>query len=197
LPDASQASAPETLPVQLAAVSASNLAHIDTKEAVSSAETLNGSLPDPAQTVGRRETPPVQVATAGTTDRVHSDAKEAVSSTATLDESLSDPSQTLAPQTPSNAKEVETSNEIECSVREVCIDQYLWSVYQRAPKQDTVKVVDRRKVIVKTDGKPRTVVKELTKLVDEDFTWKDPKAAEKARMSLVEYVIGGMIRASS
>ena len=43
-------------------------------------------------------------------------------------------------------------------------------------------------MIVKTDGKPRTVVKEFTKLVDEDFTWKDPKAAEKASMSLVEYV---------
>ena len=82
--------------------------------------------------------------------------------------------------------------DIECSVREVCIDQYLWSVYQRAPKQDTVRVVERRKVIVKTDGKPRTVVKEFTKLVDEDFTWKDPKAAEKASMSLMEYVIGGM-----
>lgn len=27
-----------------------------------------------------------------------------------------------------------------CLVREVCIDQYLWSVYQRTPKQDTVKV---------------------------------------------------------
>ena len=47
---------------------------------------------------------------------------------------------------------------------------------------------------VKTDGKPQTVIKEFTKLVDEDFTWKDPKAAEKAGMSLMEYVIGGMDR---
>ena len=121
-----------------------------------------------------------------------SDAKEAVSSTANLDESLPDLSQAL--ETPPDAKETESSNEAsdECSVREVCIDQYLWSLYQRAPKQDTVKVVERRKVIVKMDGKPRTVVKEFTKLVDEDFTWKDPKAAEKASMSLMEYVIGGM-----
>ena len=49
-------------------------------------------------------------------------------------------------------------------------------------------------MIVKADGKPRTVVKEFTRLVDEDFTWKDPKAAEKAGMSLMEYVIGGMDR---
>ena len=59
-------------------------------------------------------------------------------------------------------------------------------MYQRAPKEDTTKVVERTKVIVKTDGKPQTVVKEFTRLVDNDFTWKDPKAAEKAGMSLME-----------
>src|SRR5205823_13237266 len=32
------------------------------------------------------------------------------------------------------------------------------------------------------------------KLVDEDFTWKDPKAAEKAGMPMMDYVIGGMDR---
>ena len=82
----------------------------------------------------------------------------------------------------------------ECLAREVCIDQYLWSLYQRAPKHDTIKVVERRKVTVKKNGKPRTIIKEFTTLVDEDFTWKDPKAAEKAGMSLMEYVIGGMDR---
>jgi hypothetical protein len=30
------------------------------------------------------------------------------------------------------------------------------------------------------------------KLVDNDFTWKDPKAAERANMSMIDYVIGGM-----
>ena len=55
-------------------------------------------------------------------------------------------------------------------------------------------VVDRRKVIVNINGKPQTVVKEFTTLVDEDFAWKDPKASEKAGMSLMEYVIGGMDR---
>ena len=40
----------------------------------------------------------------------------------------------------------------ECLAREICIDEYLWSVYQRAPKQDTIKVVERKKVTVKVDG---------------------------------------------
>jgi len=31
-------------------------------------------------------------------------------------------------------------------------------------------------------------------LVTEDFTWKDPKAAQKAGMSVMDYVIGGMDR---
>jgi hypothetical protein len=113
------------------------------------------------------ETPPVQMATANEVDEVHADTREAVTSIETVDE---------------------------CLVPEICIDQYLWSLYQRTPKQDTIKVVEKRKVTVKKKGKTRTVIKEFTKLVDEDFTWKDPKAAEKAGMSLMDYVIGGMDR---
>jgi hypothetical protein len=113
------------------------------------------------------EGPPVQVATASTPDPGQNDVREAVRSTETLDE---------------------------CLATENCIDQYLWSLYQRTPKQDTIKVVEQRKVTVKKKGKTRTVIKEFTKLVDEDFTWKDPKAAEKAGMSLMDYVIGGMDR---
>jgi hypothetical protein len=80
----------------------------------------------------------------------------------------------------------------ECFLRDICIDQYLWTLYQRAPKQDTIKVIERKTVTTKVDGKARAIVKEYSRLVDEDFTWKDPKAAEKAGMSLMEYVIGGM-----
>jgi hypothetical protein len=194
MPDASQVSASETPPLQFAAVS-SDLARTDTKEAVSSTETLDESLPDSSQMLGP-ETPPVQIATASALDLVHSDAKGAVSSSAGLDQSLPDPSRALVPEKPSDAKEVESSNETpdECLAREVCVDQYLWSVYQRAPKEDTIKVVERRKVIVNINGRPQTVIKEFTQLVDEDFTWKDPKAAEKAGMSLMEYVIGGVDR---
>jgi hypothetical protein len=45
------------------------------------------------------------------------------------------------------------------------VDQYLWEVYQRAP--------------VKKDHSG-------------DFTWKDPAAAQKAGMTLHDYVVGGM-----
>jgi hypothetical protein len=80
----------------------------------------------------------------------------------------------------------------ECVLTEKCIDQYLWSVYERARKVDTIKVQEQIKTIVKKNGKSRSVTKTVTKLVDEDFTWKDPHAAEKAGMSTAQYVIGGM-----
>ena len=52
----------------------------------------------------------------------------------------------------------------------MCIDQYLWSLYQRAPKVDTVKVVEQQKVSVTKKGKLQTIIKNLAKLVREDFT---------------------------
>jgi hypothetical protein len=114
------------------------------------------------------ETPPVQVATANTPDPVPNDAKEAVRSIEIFDE---------------------------CLVPDICIDRYLWALYQRTPKEDTNTVHERRKVTVrKKKGKMVTVTKSFTRLVDEDFTWKDPKAAEKAGMSMMDYVIGGMDR---
>ena len=54
----------------------------------------------------------------------------------------------------------------ECHVPEICIDQYLWSLYERTPKVDTVKVEEQIKVKVKNKGKTRTVVKTITKYVD-------------------------------
>jgi hypothetical protein len=87
---------------------------------------------------------------------------------------------------------VETSDE--CLLAEDCIDQYLFSIYQRARKVDSIKQPERINVAVKKKGKTRTVTKTVIKLVDEDFTWKDPKAAEKVGMSVDEYVIGGMDR---
>ena len=80
----------------------------------------------------------------------------------------------------------------ECVLTEECIDQYLWSVYERAPKVDTIKVEERIKVTVEKNGKSRTVTKTVTKFVNQDFTWKDPDDAEKAGMSVAQYVIGGM-----
>lgn len=83
----------------------------------------------------------------------------------------------------------------QCAAQQVCIDSYLWSVYERAPKIDSVKVPERRKVKIKRKGKVRTVTKTFTKLAAEDFAWKDPAAAQHAGLSLIDYVIGGMDQA--
>ncbi|QAU47351.1 hypothetical protein [Bradyrhizobium guangzhouense] len=80
----------------------------------------------------------------------------------------------------------------ECFSMDACIDRYLWALYQRTPKEDSIKVEDRRAVTIKRKGKMVTVMRSFTKLVDEDFAWKDPKAAEHANMPLMDYVIGGM-----
>jgi hypothetical protein len=111
------------------------------------------------------ETPNVQTATLSTPDPARTDAKEAPDSVDAVDS---------------------------CPVSEVCIDEYLWSLYQRTPKRDSIEVVEERKVTVVKKGKLRSIIQKLTQLVREDFTWKDPKAAEKTDMPLMEYVIGGM-----
>jgi len=84
--------------------------------------------------------------------------------------------------------------EIPDECQDTCIDRYLWALYQRTPKEDSLKVQERRKVTVKRKGKMVTVTRSFTKLVDQDFTWKDPNAAEKAGMPMLDYVIGGMDR---
>jgi hypothetical protein len=112
------------------------------------------------------EGPPVEVATLGSTsDPMPDETRDAVPSAEPLDE---------------------------CLVVEICIDEYLWTLYERTQKVDANKIVERKKVTVKKNGKTRTVVKSSTKIVDQDFTWKDPKAAERAGMSMKDYVIGGM-----
>jgi hypothetical protein len=146
-----------------------------------------------------------------TADAAESATRTAIDTTAGLDEPQSrstDSSQRLPPETPP-AREVtasppdmmpndarEDSIEIvdECLVVDICIDRYLWALYQRAPKEDTITVEELRKVTVKTKRKTKTVTKSFTRLVDEDFTWKDPKAAEKTGMPMMDYVIGGMDR---
>ena len=82
----------------------------------------------------------------------------------------------------------------ECVVLESCVDHYLWELYQRTAKQDTNKVWEWRHVKVKKKRKTVTVKQRFTRLVAADFTWKDPDAAARVGMSLMEYVIGGMDR---
>jgi hypothetical protein len=127
---------------------------------------VGAALPDASKTLPP-ETPPVQVATANTADLVPNDAKGTVSRIEILDE---------------------------CLIADICIDQYLWALYQRTPKEDTLKVQERRKVAVKRKRKTVTVTRTFTKLVPQDFTWKDPRAAERAGMPMMDYVIGGMDR---
>jgi hypothetical protein len=113
------------------------------------------------------ESLPAQIAALTPLDDLHHDAKEE----------------------PNNIKTVD-----ECGTSELCIDQYLWSLYQRARKVDTIKMVEQKKASVLKKGKLRTIIQKIVKLVREDFTWKDPAAAEKAGMQQMEYVIGGMDR---
>ncbi len=121
---------------------------------------------------------------------------------------LPDSSETLQPETPPeqpakmaslepvNAGQLAGSNEVmsECLVVDNCVDHYLWALYQHTPKEDSVKIQEQRKVTVKKKGKLVNVTRTLTRLTDEDFAWKDPKAAETAGMPLTDYVIGGMDR---
>jgi hypothetical protein len=156
---------------------------------------------------------PVAIASLSTPDPERKEAKEAATSvvvdTGSGNAALSDPPPMPQPVTPptslaalsptdpaQNAARPAVSSEAldACPDPDVCIDQYLWSLYERTPKVDTVKVEERIKVKVKNKGKTRTVVKTLTKYIAEDFGWKDPKAAQKAGMSLQDYVIGGIDR---
>jgi hypothetical protein len=123
---------------------------------------------------------------------------------------LTDSSETLRPETspepatnmsmatpePNEANRAVGSTEVpdECFAADSCIDHYLWALYQRTSKEDSVKIQDQRKVTVRKKGRLVTVTKTFTTLVDEDFAWKDPKAAEHAGMPMPDYVIGGMDR---
>jgi hypothetical protein len=161
---------PAAVPVAISSLSTLDPEQNEAKEAAGSVEIAvrasdNAALSDPPP-MPQPATPPVLLAAASPTDPVQNAARPAVSSEA-----------------------LEA-----CPEPDVCIDQYLWSLYERTPKVDTIKVEERIKVKVKNKGKTRTVVKTQTKYITEDFGWKDPKAAQKAGMSLKDYVIGGMDR---
>jgi hypothetical protein len=132
--------------------------------------------PDPVRWL---EAPSTRIAFASTADPTPGDLNEVARAVAVPD----------AQEAPSAAPAAD-----DCLATQECIDRYLWSLYERAPKVDTIKVPERIKVTVKKKGKTRTITKVVIKLVDEDFTWKDPKAAQKAGMPMIDYVIGGMDR---
>lgn len=113
------------------------------------------------------ETQPVQVPAENSPDQEFHEAKNAVGSIAILDE---------------------------CWDVNVCVDRYLWALYQRTPKEDTVTVQEQRTVMVKKKKKMVAVTRTFSRPVDENFAWKDTKAAQRAGMSMMDYVIGGMDR---
>ncbi|MGY3587574.1 hypothetical protein ACVIGB_003374 [Bradyrhizobium sp. USDA 4341] len=82
----------------------------------------------------------------------------------------------------------------ECWDVNACIDRYLWALYQRTPKEDTIKVPERREVTVKRRKKIVTVTRTFTRLVDEDFAWRDIRAAERVDMPMMDYVMRGVDR---
>lgn len=77
-------------------------------------------------------------------------------------------------------------------IEDQCIDSYLWTLYQRAPKEGYITVRSQRKVTIKRKSKSVSVTRTVSKSVSEDFSWKDPKAAERFGKPLADYVIGGM-----
>ena len=119
---------PAAVPVAIASLSTPDPERNEAKEAAGSveiADTGSGSaaLSDP-RPMPQPATPPVLFAAVSPTDPVQNAARPAVSSEA-LDA---------------------------CPEPDVCIDQYLWSLYERTPKVDTVKVEERIKVKVKKQG---------------------------------------------
>ena len=123
---------------------------------------------------------------------VKSVAESVLTNSSEMMPSETPPLQVATAGTPTMPGVAVISVETECL--ESCIDRYLWALYQRTPKEDTIKVQELRKVTIKKKRKTLTVTKSFTKLVDEDFTWKDPKAAEKAGMPMMDYEIGGIDR---
>jgi hypothetical protein len=127
---------------------------------------VEAALPESSQ-IPEPELPLVQVASADPSDPVPAEVGKVVARIEILDE---------------------------CLVVDICIDRYLWELYQRTLKQDTIKVHEKRKVTVKRKGKMVTVTRSFSKRVNQDFTWKDPHAAERFGMPMMDYVIGGMDR---
>jgi hypothetical protein len=176
-------------------------------------------LTDPAPTAERQPAPlapalvttatRVGVAAAGdssVTESVLSPAVVSATEGSAAEPVLTDPAPKPAPATGMQLASVPTAGEVDDGLKpparsiapsdqcvtDTCIDEYLFSLYERTPKLDSNKVTERIKVTVTKDGKTRTVTKTVTSYVAADFTWKDPAAAQRRGMSVKDYVIDGM-----
>ena len=108
---------------------------------------------DPPQT-RLPEPPPMKMAALTPLDELHHDAKEE----------------------PNESKSAD-----ECLTSELCIDQYLWSLYQRARKVDTIKVVEQKKASVVKKGKLRTIIQKNCKACARGFHMEGPGSGRKGR----------------
>ena len=164
----------------------------DPREVLAPMRIASASTPDPVQNDVEPSTPPVEVAEIGSVGAALPEPRETPPPVRIVSLFTSFTSDPLKEDPKPAVRPVETPNE--CLVAEICIDEYLWSLYERTPKVDTNKVTEQIKTTVKKKGKTRTVIKTITKYVVGDFTWKDPIAAQRAGMSVKDYVIGGMDR---
>lgn len=149
-----------------------------------SQETVTGSLGEatrPVEAVATRESPSIDALLLNTHPMLQPEAPMQLASL---------PPKVENDVTVSPPPSLEVTRE--CVAAETCIDEYLWSLYERAPKVDTNKVTEQIKQAIKKDGKIRNILKTITNYVIGDFTWKDPDAAQKVGMPLKDYVIGGM-----
>jgi hypothetical protein len=185
----------------LVAISAADSKPVSPEPVVAAAETNSAALAKPFVVASADPTAsiaPVTEAAAETApapNAVEPQPKPIVTA------SLGDPSEVLTPATTPEqaaeaAKQIVGTAEVldECYVIDACADRYLWALYQRTRKEDTVKQKTSKEVTVKRKGKMVTVTRTVTQVVDEDFGWKDPKAADHAGMTMTDYVIGGMDR---
>ena len=171
--------------------SRASLVVADVASAASPAAATSNAVVDAANSVATDE--PQAVATTSPAPASHE--TEPVVEAALTDPAEVQPVQANTPEGPRVPAAVDSTAILdECWDVDACIDRYLWALYQRTPKEDTIKVPEQRQVTVRKKKKMVTVTRTFTKLVDEDFAWKDTKAADKAGMSMTDYVIGGVDR---
>ena len=131
------------------------------------------ALPDPSQVLPP-ETPPVQVATANTPDPVPNEVKEAPVSTIEI------------------RRRVPGGGHLHRPIPVGALPADAQAGHHQGAGAEESDQGDGQEEAQNTVSK--VVTRTFTKLVDQDFTWKDPKAAEKVGMPMMDYVIGGMDR---
>jgi hypothetical protein len=194
------ASKPDDSNVNAASVTSPQQAAEPGKIALASADTTTLEIAHPDVTAALPDTPPAPVVAASVPAVAAPAAPDPIVTAALTPPAEALPGDTTPEQATSPSVATSSPDDAgievvdDCLVLETCVDRYLWTLYQRAPKEDAVKVEERRQVTVKRKGKQVTVTRTVSHVADEDFGWKDPKAADKFNMPVVDYVIGGMDR---